>query len=178
MQYEVKFAGFGGQGIMMAGKLLAYAAMQQGYHVVWLPSYGPEMRGGTAYCTVVLADRPIGSPVVNNPGNLIVMNRPSMEKFESTVRPGGIIIINSSLVPIEAKRQDVDAVRVPCNDIAISLGNGRAANMVALGAFVARSRCVPFEQLVDITKDQFGRKADVLALNVNALERGKEAAAG
>jgi len=115
MQIECKLAGFGGQGIMTVGKLLALAGLKEGREVVWIPSYGPEMRGGTAYCTVVVAYRPIGSPVINNPGHLITMNRPSLEKFAPTVRPGGVLVINSSLIPIGAERADIDVVRVPCN---------------------------------------------------------------
>ena len=97
MQSEVKFAGFGGQGIMLIGKILAHAAMQEGLEVVWIPSYGPEMRGGTAYCTVVASDRPIGSPIIRNPQHLVAMNRPSLEKFAPTVKSGGVIFINGSL---------------------------------------------------------------------------------
>ena len=100
MQSEVKFAGFGGQGILLSGKILAHAAMEEGLEVAWVPSYGPEMRGGTAYCTVVISDRPIGSPIIKNPLHLIAMNRPSLEKFAPDVKPHGMVLINSSLIPI------------------------------------------------------------------------------
>ncbi|MFN2436499.1 MAG: 2-oxoacid:acceptor oxidoreductase family protein, partial [Desulfotignum sp.] len=103
MQTEIKFAGFGGQGILLSAKLLAYAAMKQGSFVAWIPSYGPEMRGGTAYCTVVISDRLIGSPIIKNPTHLVAMNRPSLEKFEHDVKPGGIIFINSSLIPVTSQ---------------------------------------------------------------------------
>jgi 2-oxoglutarate ferredoxin oxidoreductase subunit gamma len=99
MQSEVMFAGFGGQGILLSAKILAHAAMEEGYEVVWIPSYGPEMRGGTAYCTVVISDRPIGSPIIKNPLHLVAMNRPSLEKFAPVVKPGGVVLINSSLMP-------------------------------------------------------------------------------
>ncbi len=99
MQTEIKFAGFGGQGILLSAKLLAYAAMKQDFFVAWVPSYGPEMRGGTAYCTVVISDKRIGSPIIKNPSHLVAMNRPSLEKFANDVKPGGVIFINSSLIP-------------------------------------------------------------------------------
>ena len=113
MQSEIQFAGFGGQGIMVMGQILAQAAMAGGFEVVWIPSYGPEMRGGTAYCTVVISDRLIGSPIIRNPGHLVAMNRPSLEKFASTVKSGGVIFINSSIISIDAGREDVDVIRVP-----------------------------------------------------------------
>jgi 2-oxoglutarate ferredoxin oxidoreductase subunit gamma len=108
MQSEVMFAGFGGQGILIIGKILAHTAMEQGFEVAWVPSYGPEMRGGTAYCTVVISDRPIGSPIIRNPMHLIAMNQPSLEKFASTVKPGGVILIHSSLIPVRSGRSDID----------------------------------------------------------------------
>ncbi|MEJ2097557.1 MAG: 2-oxoacid:acceptor oxidoreductase family protein, partial [Deltaproteobacteria bacterium] len=108
MQSEVQFAGFGGQGIMLMGKILAHAAMEEGYEVSWVPSYGPEMRGGTAYCTVVISDTPIGSPVIKNPTHLVAMNRPSLEKFAPAVKKGGIIFINESLIDIRSGRADVN----------------------------------------------------------------------
>lgn len=176
MQAECKFAGFGGQGIMTVGKFLALAGMAEGREVVWIPSYGPEMRGGTAYCTVVVADKPIGSPVINMPGHLVVMNRPSLEKFAPTVKPGGVLVINSSLIPIGTERTDLDVVRVPCNEIAIQLGQPRVAAMVALGAFIARSGMVDFARFRDIVAEQFSRKAEVAGVNVAAVERGAEVA--
>ena len=118
MQSEIQFAGFGGQGIMVMGQILAQAAMDGGFEVVWIPSYGPEMRGGTAYCTVVISDRLIGSPIIRNPKHLIAMNRPSLEKFAPTVKSGGVIFINSSIISIGAGRADVDVVSVPIIAIA------------------------------------------------------------
>src|SRR5512137_1847417 len=142
MQSEVQFAGFGGQGVMLMGQILAQAAMHEGHEVVWIPSYGPEMRGGTAYCTVVISDRPIGSPIIRNPTHLVAMNRPSLEKFAPVVKPGGVILINSSLITVGCGRTDVDEFIVPVNDIAMGLGSIRSANIVALSAFVARSKMV------------------------------------
>lgn len=176
MQNEVKLAGFGGQGIMLMGKILAHAAMQQGFEVVWIPSYGPEMRGGTAYCTVVISDRPIGSPIIKNPRHLIAMNRPSLEKFAPTVKPGGVILINGSLISINSGREDVDELVVPIIDIAQALGNVRTANIVALAAFAARSSVVDFEQLRELVKEEFKRKEKLIPINLKALEEGKKAA--
>ncbi len=178
MQNEVKLAGFGGQGIMLMGKILAHAAMEQGFEVVWIPSYGPEMRGGTAYCTVVVSDRPIGSPIIKNPRHLIAMNRPSLEKFAPTVKPGGVIFINGSLIDIDSGRDDVDELVVPIIEIAKKLGNVRTANIVALAAFVARSGMVDFERLKESVKEEFKRKEKLIPLNLEALEAGRKAAQG
>ena len=176
MQSEVKFAGFGGQGILLSGKILAHAAMEEGLEVAWVPSYGPEMRGGTAYCTVVISDSPIGSPIIKNPLHLIAMNRPSLEKFAPDVKPHGMILINSSLIPIRADRDDIEELVVPATDIARDLGNVKAANMVALAAFVARSKIVDFDLLRDCVKEEFSRKEKLIPLNMEALDRGKKAA--
>ena len=176
MQSEVKFAGFGGQGILSSGKILAHTAMEEGLEVAWVPSYGPEMRGGTAYCTVVISDRPIGSPIIKNPSHLIAMNRPSLEKFAPDVKPHGMVLINSSLIPIRADRDDIEELVVPATDIARDLGNVKAANMVALAAFVARSKIVDFDLLRDCVKEEFSRKEKLIPLNMEALDRGKKAA--
>jgi 2-oxoglutarate ferredoxin oxidoreductase subunit gamma len=176
MQSEVMFAGFGGQGILLSAKILAYTAMEAGFEVVWIPSYGPEMRGGTAYCMVIISDRPIGSPIVKNPGHLVAMNRPSLEKFAPVVKPGGVIMINSSLIPIRSDRTDVDEIAIPVNDIAIEAGSIRSANIVALAAFVARSGLVPMEALRESVKKEFARKAKLIPLNMDAMDRGVQAA--
>ncbi|MBW1642885.1 MAG: 2-oxoacid:acceptor oxidoreductase family protein, partial [Deltaproteobacteria bacterium] len=118
MQKDVMFAGFGGQGILLMGKILALAAMDEGREVTWVPSYGAEMRGGTANCNVVISDRPIGSPVIRNPMHLVVMNRPSLEKYGPLVRPKGVVLINSSLVTADTGREDIDELTVSANDIA------------------------------------------------------------
>jgi 2-oxoglutarate ferredoxin oxidoreductase subunit gamma len=176
MQNEVQFAGFGGQGIMLMGQIMAEAAMQQGHEVVWIPSYGPEMRGGTAYCTVVISDRPIGSPIIRNPKHLVAMNRPSLEKFAPTVKSGGTIFINSSIIPIDAGRDDVDVVKVPIIEIARELGNVRTANIIALAAFVSRSQVVDFELLRESVKAKFANKEKLIPINMKALEEGQKAA--
>ena len=176
MQNEVQFAGFGGQGIMLMGQILAEAAMQQGHEVVWIPSYGPEMRGGTAYCTVVISDRPIGSPIIRNPRHLVAMNRPSLEKFAPTVKSGGIIFINSSIISIDAGRDDVDVMKVPIIEIAKELGNVRTANIIALAAFVSRSQVVDFELLRKSVRTKFANKEKLIPINMKAVEEGKKAA--
>jgi 2-oxoglutarate ferredoxin oxidoreductase subunit gamma len=178
MQNEVQFAGFGGQGIMLMGQIMAQAAMHQGYEVVWIPSYGPEMRGGTAYCTVVISDRPIGSPIIRNPKHLVAMNRPSLEKFAPTVQSGGTIFINSSIISIDAGRDDVDVIKVPIIEIAKELGNVKTANIVALAAFVSRSKVVDFELLRESVKDKFASREKLIPLNMKALEEGQKAASG
>jgi 2-oxoglutarate ferredoxin oxidoreductase subunit gamma len=177
MQSEVMFAGFGGQGILASGKILAHAAMEAGYEVAWIPSYGPEMRGGTAYCLVVISDRPIGSPVIKNPQHLVAMNRPSLEKFAPMVRPGGVILVNSSLIPIRSNRTDVDEIIVPATGIANDLGSVRIANIVALSAFVARSKIVDFELLRRCVNEEFHGKESFIEMNMNAVEQGRKAAA-
>ena len=176
MQSEIMFAGFGGQGILLSGKILAEAAMEQGFQVGWVPSYGPEMRGGTAYCTVVISDRPIGSPIIRNPKHLVAMNRPSLEKFAPHVRPGGIIFINSSLIPVSSSRQDVDELKVPATEIAKRLGSERVANIVALSAFVSRSKLVKFDLLRETIKTEFASKAQFIPLNMAAVDEGEKAA--
>ena len=176
MQNEVQFAGFGGQGIMVMGQILAQAAMQSGFEVVWIPSYGPEMRGGTAYCTVVISDRPIGSPIIRNPMHLVAMNRPSLEKFAPAVKAGGVIFINSSIISIEADREDVDVLKVPIIEIARDLGNVKAANIIALAAFVARSKVIEFDVLKESVKAKFAEKEKLIPLNMKALDEGRKVA--
>lgn len=176
MQNEVMFAGFGGQGILLIGKILAHAAMEEGREVAWIPSYGPEMRGGTAYCTVVISDRPIGSPIIRNPMYLVAMNRPSLEKFALQVKPGGVILINRSLIPIDSGRDDVDELIVPATDIAKRIGNVRAANIVALAAFVYRTKIVDFDCMRDCVKGEFLKKEKLLPLNMKAVEEGRKVA--
>ena len=174
MELEVIFAGFGGQGILLSGKVLARAGMDQGLEVTWLPSYGPEMRGGTANCTVVLSDRPIGSPIVDAPGALVSMNLPSLDRFEPRVEAGGLIVYNSSLVSREVERRDVKAILIPVNDIARELGNPRVINMVALGALLRASGIVPLQAAVEAMAHELrarGREK-LVEINRKALERG------
>ncbi len=178
MQDDVVMAGFGGQGIMLIGKILAYAGMEEGREVSWLPSYGPEMRGGTANCTVVIADLPIGSPVVQKPRSLVVMNRPSLERFGKDVKPGGSVIINTSLITIRTDRDDVEEILVPANDIAIELGVPKAANMVILGAYVAKTGIVSLDSIKAFVKKTFAHKPHVIEKNYDCLDRGAACVAG
>jgi 2-oxoglutarate ferredoxin oxidoreductase subunit gamma len=158
------------------GQIMAEAALQQGNEVVWIPSYGPEMRGGTAYCTVVISDRPIGSPIIRNPKHLVAMNRPSLEKFAPSVKSGGTIFINSSIISIDAGRDDVDVIKVPIIEIARELGNVKTANIIALAAFVSRSQVVDFKLLRESVKAKFANREKLIPLNMKALEEGQKAA--
>jgi len=173
-QNEVLFAGFGGQGIMLIGQMLAYAGMNEGKNVVWLPSYGPEMRGGTAYCTVVVSDRAIGSPIIDRPRSAAVLNRPSLEKFGPKIRAGGLLIINTSLIDIDSDREDITKLHVPANEIALECGTGKAANMAILGAFVGFTRAVAFDSLIPLVRKQFEKKPQFIDVNINVLKRGYE----
>ncbi len=175
-QYEVMFAGFGGQGIMTAGQLLAYTGIKEGKQVAWIPSYGPEMRGGTAYCTVVISDVRIGSPIVTNPQSICVFNRPSFDKFESRVKPQGLFIVNSSLINVTSDRTDFTQLLVPANDMAMRAGNVKAANVAVLGAFVGASGVVSFDTLKEIVKEKLGKKKGVLEINLKVLEEGYQLA--
>lgn len=172
MQNDVIMAGFGGQGILLIGKMLAYAGMHQGKEVSWLPSYGPEMRGGTCNCTVVISDRPVGSPVIQSPRAVLAMNLPSLDKFEANVRPGGLLLVNTSLINREPARSDVRVVRVAANEIANELGNPRGANMVALGAYVGASGAVSLEEVEEVVRETFAGKPKLVDVNLEALHRG------
>jgi 2-oxoglutarate ferredoxin oxidoreductase subunit gamma len=179
MQQEIIISGFGGQGTLFAGQLLAYAAMDSGYHVTWIPSYGPEMRGGKARCTVIVSDEEIGSPLVRRPSAAIVLNIPSMEAFEPAIKPGGVLVVNSSLVPQKSERTDINVLYVPASDMAIELGNVRIANVICLGALVQAAGIVSFgdiEQALDAHLPERHRK--LLGLNSEALRKGAALAAG
>jgi len=174
MQNDVIMAGFGGQGILLIGKMLAYAGMREGKEVSWLPSYGPEMRGGTANCTVVISDRPVGSPVIQSPRAVVAMNLPSLDKFEADVRTGGLLLINTSLIERESTRTDVNIIEVPANQIANELGNRRGANMVALGAYLGATDAVSVDGIVEVIRETFAAKPGVVDININALHRGHD----
>jgi len=170
---EVLLAGFGGQGILMAGKLLAHAAMEHGLQVSWLPSYGPEMRGGTAHVIVCISEHPIGSPYIDRPRALVVMNRPSMEKFAPKVRPGGIIVVDRTMIDTEAGRDDCLEVGVATRELAREAGSERAANLVMLGAYVGASRAVPDDAIERAIRNEFsGRKAKFADASVTAFRAG------
>lgn len=169
---NVTMAGFGGQGLMFIGKLLAYCAMKRGLNVTWIPSYGPEVRGGTANCTIVISDESIGSPVINSPEALIIMNNPSLEAFEPKLKAGGLLFVNSDLVTRQTKRSDINVIRVPANETAIEAGERRAANMVIFGAYVARTGIISREDVAGGFKELFSAKAEALEANMRAFEKG------
>jgi len=175
MLERIIISGFGGQGVMLMGRLLAYAGMLEGKNVAWMPSYGPEMRGGTANCTVLISEEEIGSPIVSHPKTLIAMNQPSLDKFESNVNEDGLIILNDSLIDREVSRNDVIVIRIPADDIADKLGNSKAANMVVLGAYVEKSGVVKLETIFKaLEKALTGRNKKLLELNKEALKQGVE----
>lgn len=175
MQTEIVIAGFGGQGVMFAGQVLAYAAMDNNKEVTWIPSYGPEMRGGTANCTVIIADEEIGSPLVLNPKAAIVLNLPSLDKYEPLVAPGGVLVANASLINRQAVRTDFDCVYIPANEIAESLGEKRMTNMVALGALLARLPVLPIEAIKQALENHLPeRYQHLLPVNFKALHLGEE----
>jgi 2-oxoglutarate ferredoxin oxidoreductase subunit gamma len=175
--YEnVVMAGFGGQGLMFIGKLLAYSAMTEGKNVTWIPSYGPEMRGGTANCTVVISQQEIGSPVIPRPRALIIMNNPSLETFEPRLQKDGLLLSNSSFVTHPIARKDIRLISMSANEVAVAAGNEKAANMVMLGAYVACTKVVSRESIVGGLKELFGSKIEALETNVRAFEEGMKLA--
>lgn len=179
MQQEIIISGFGGQGALFAGQLLAYAAMDNGYHVTWIPSYGPEMRGGKARCTVVVADEEIGAPRVRRPSAAIVLNIPSMEAFEPAIKPGGVLVVNSSLVPQKSERDDIRVFYIPATDMAIELGNARLANVICLSALVQATGVVPLDAIKQALDDHLPeRHRKLIGLNMEAMDKGAALAGG
>lgn len=175
MQEEIKIAGFGGQGIMFIGEILAWAALFEGKQITWMPSYGPETRGGTANCMVVISDEKIGSPFVEHPDSLIVINEPSLEKFGAAVKSGGLIIINKSLMDWNQKREDVEVLEIRATDIAQELGDPRIANVVILGAYLRKKRIISLENVKKALRSEAAKKnldERLMELNEKALERG------
>lgn len=173
MQTEIVISGFGGQGALFAGQLLAYAALDADMHTTWFPSYGPEMRGGTAHCTTILSDAPIGSPVVRNPRAAIVLNLPSLERYEPLVKPDGVLVVNSSIVARRPRRTDLEALMVPGDAVAQDLGNPRVANLVLLGALLGRLPVLTLEQVQATLEHAIpAHRRNLLELNQEALRRG------
>lgn len=173
MKKEIIISGFGGQGGLAIGKNLAEAGMEEGFHVTWAPSYGPEMRGGTANCSVVLSTRPVGSPVFSHPTELIALNEPSLTKFEADVQAGGAVFINCDVVPGRVQRPDLTAYYIPCTKIAEELGNPRVSNMVMLGAYVAQTGVLKPATIEVMIREMFtGAKAKLVPLNIEAFHRG------
>jgi len=172
MGINVIIAGFGGQGVLMGGNILVHAAMYEGKYVTWMPSYGVEMRGGTANCTVVISEEEIGAPVVGHPQNVIALNLPSKDKFESLVKPGGLMIINSSLIEAKVMRDDINALYIPLNKMADELGEPRALNMIALGAYIEYKQIVTAESTRKAIEEGFSKKPEVIEINKKALDLG------
>lgn len=173
MQTEIVLSGFGGQGILFAGQLLAYSALDKDKHVTWFPSYGPEMRGGTAHCTVIISDESIGAPVVKYPQGVIVMNLPSLERYEPFVIEGGVLVINSSLVDRSANRDDIIVLEVPANEIAEEIGNLRLANLVMVGALIQKLPVLDLNTLVGALENHIPeRHRELIEVNKQALEKG------
>lgn len=168
-------AGFGGQGILLIGQMIAYAGMLEGKEVSWMPSYGPEMRGGTANCTVIIGDKPIASPIITEAEILVVMNGPSLEKFESMLLPGGSLFINRSLIEKKSSREDVYNYYVDCNEIAKEIGSEKFANIVMLGAILRKTGVVSMESIEQVMEKMFaGSKAKFLPMNREALCKWEE----
>lgn len=173
MLKRIIISGFGGQGGLAIGKNLAEAGMEQGFHVTWAPSYGPEMRGGTANCSVVISERPVGSPVFAVSTELIALNEPSLEKFEADVQPGGAVFVNSDVVTDRVSRGDLSACYIPCARIAEEVGNPKVGNMVMLGAYVAKTGFLKPETIEAMIAQMFaGPKAKFIPLNIEAFRRG------
>jgi Pyruvate/2-oxoacid:ferredoxin oxidoreductase gamma subunit len=172
-EQRLRIAGFGGQGVLMAGTTLGLVAMEHGLQASWLPSYGPEMRGGTANCHVVLASSETGSPVVDDPNVLIAMNQPSLDEFEPLVQKGGLIIVNSSIISREVGRTDVTVVKVPMNKIADGAGIAAAANMAAVAAYIIHTKAMPVEHLKVLIQSKF-KKKDLIEKNLLVIEKTAE----
>ena len=169
---EVLCAGFGGQGIMFMGKLLAQAGLIAGYHVTWMPSYGAEVRGGTAYSMTKISRKEIASPIVSNPDILIAMNKPSLVKYEPKLKEDGVLISNKTLIGDAQKRKGASLINIPMTEIAAGLGDTRCANMVAIGALIKRSKALSLKNVVAALRSAFRAKENLFILNKKALERG------
>lgn len=177
MERSTIFAGFGGQGLLFAGTILARAAMAEDREVLWIPSYGPEMRGGTASCTVIVADEPIGSPIVDRADAVVALNPPSMSKFEDVVAPDGVLVINTSLIEAVPRRTDIEVVAVPCTALAREAGDDKLVSIVALGALLARRPLVPLDAArAALEAVLLAKRPEILAADLAAIEAGYRAA--
>ncbi len=177
MERSTIFAGFGGQGILFAGTILARAATAEGLDVLWIPSYGPEMRGGTASCTVIVADEPIGSPVVDRADAVVALNPPAMAKVEPLVAPGGLLVMNTSLIEALPSRSDIEIVAVPCTALARTAGDDRLVSVVALGALLARRPIVALAAVRDALEAVVqAKRPEILEADLAALDAGYAAA--
>ncbi|MBQ7597767.1 MAG: 2-oxoacid:acceptor oxidoreductase family protein [Clostridia bacterium] len=177
MMNQILIAGFGGQGVLFAGKFLANKGLIEDKQVSWLPSYGPEMRGGTANCSVIVGDEPVGSPIVNEPNTLVAMNLPSLKKYENAVVPGGLILVDSSLIAAKVERDDVRVCYVPATELAKNAGFSTLANMILMGKLLKESEDMSFEHTEDALKKVIpARKMNLLDVNLQALKTGYELA--
>lgn len=175
MHEEIIISGFGGQGVLFAGQLLAYAGLAEGKHVTWIPSYGPEMRGGTAHCTVIISDAEIGSPLVRDPTAALVLNPPSMTRYAPRVKPNGVLVRDSTLVTQSADRSDIREIALPAKDIAAELGFQQIANVVMLGALIGATKVVKLETVEKVLEEHIGaRHREALEPNKHALRRGAD----
>ncbi|MDO4541059.1 MAG: 2-oxoacid:acceptor oxidoreductase family protein [Syntrophomonadaceae bacterium] len=178
-EIQVFIAGFGGQGVLAIGKFLAYAAMEEGKNVTWVPSYGAEMRGGTANCLVTIGDDEVSSPLTEHPGTAIIMNRPSLDKFEDKIRSKGTVVLNTSLVDRLPKREDLNVIKIPVNQLAEEINNPRGANMILLGAYLQKTQILEMSAVMDKFDIIFeGKKANVIEQNRIAFQAGVEYAVG
>jgi 2-oxoglutarate ferredoxin oxidoreductase subunit gamma len=173
MTTQILIAGFGGQGVLFAGKFLAYKGLLENKQLSWLPSYGPEMRGGTANCSVIISDEPVGSPIVSKPDVLIVMNLPSLDKYEDAVVPGGKIFVDSTLIERKVKRTDVDVYYIPATKLAMDIQAPTLANMIMIGKVIKETNVVPYDN-IDKALDKVvsARKANLKEINFKALDTG------
>ncbi|MDX1663783.1 MAG: 2-oxoacid:acceptor oxidoreductase family protein [Candidatus Promineifilaceae bacterium] len=177
MESSIIIAGFGGQGVLFAGQLLAYAGMDIGRHVTWIPSYGPEMRGGTANCTVIISDEPIGAPIVSRPSIAVALNQPSFEKYEPLVQEGGLLVVNSSIVSLTSERDDIEVICIPATTIAERAGSTKMLNMAAVGALLARRPVLPLKAIDEALQAHLPEsKAHLLESNLTVLRQGYEMA--
>jgi 2-oxoglutarate ferredoxin oxidoreductase subunit gamma len=175
MIQKIRCAGFGGQGIVLMGKLIAQAAMSEGRHTTFFPQYGAAMRGGTANCSVIVSDQEIASPMVEQPDVALIMNGPSLDKFESTVKPGGWILYNTSLIDRKITRTDVNVIEIRANNVAEEVGSAKSANMVMLGAFAKKIGTVKLESLLAALDVQLeGKNEKIMNLNREAMKRGAQ----
>jgi 2-oxoglutarate ferredoxin oxidoreductase subunit gamma len=178
MQTEIVISGFGGQGVLFAGQVLAYAAMDSGHHVTWFPSYGPEMRGGTANCTVIVADQEIGSPMVRNPKAVVAMNLPSLDKYEALLAEGGTLLTNTSLINRAVEREGIQVVELPANEIAEEIGDKRLVNTVMLGALIEATGVLSMDSVKLALEHHLPeRHRKLIPANFAALEKGASLAA-
>lgn len=175
MEKQILFAGFGGQGVLSMGQFLTYAAMGTGKNVAWVPSYGAEMRGGTANCLVTIADEEISSPLTENPMTAVIMNRPSLDRFESKIQTNGTVVLNSSLIDRLPVREDLNVLRMPVNELAEEINNPRGANMILLGAYLQKTGLVGIDETLNLFDQIFkGKKESIIEKNREAFLAGVE----